>query len=40
MTFNHAQELLREGRESQREALGFLRANAEKTKSVLDRLRF
>lgn len=30
-------DLLREGRKSQVEALEFLRANAEKTKSVIDR---
>ena len=30
-------DLLREGRESQVEALEFLRANAERTKSVVDR---
>jgi CHASE3 domain sensor protein len=30
-------DLLREGRQSQLEALEFLRANAEKTKSVIDR---
>jgi CHASE3 domain sensor protein len=30
-------DLLREGRQSQLEALEFLRANAEKTKSIIDR---